>query len=208
MPKHKTSGSHQALHVGLSKQIHGYMNQFISNIRNKLPCFQKPKNKEDRLFVSYNGKPLTAGDLANAITLELSGCGYQYRGNCTTFRKMTVTMVGIMLKHLAFLSDICQSKIYLTLLFMYKLCTLDKIAENILIVVKLTALIYILSDLLCSWWWATSACQVYEALRSCPSKILWFITAWDTGFEDVKSGVKIGFGTKNHGWRPEEGEAM
>lgn len=95
MTEHKTSGAHQALHIGLSKQLHKYIALYVENIRKKLPCFALAdgEEKQENLFVTYSGKALTAGDLANAITLELATAGYQHRANCTKFRKMTVSLV-------------------------------------------------------------------------------------------------------------------
>lgn len=69
----------------------------------------------DNLFVSYQGKELKAGDLANAITLELAACGYQYRANCTKFRKMTVTMVCSFFLHIQDFSSLVAFKIKMSL---------------------------------------------------------------------------------------------
>lgn len=66
----------------------------MENIRSQLPCFIGKPKEEGFFFVTYNGKCLTASDLANIITLELCKVGYAHRGNCTKFRKMAVTMVS------------------------------------------------------------------------------------------------------------------
>lgn len=82
------------MELGFSKELHRLIELYVQNVRALLPAIEEEPDDDKPLFVSFHGKGLTAGDLANAITLELCRMGYKHRANCTKFRKMAVTMVG------------------------------------------------------------------------------------------------------------------
>ena len=90
MAKHKTSVSRDALHIGLSEELHSFMKVHFETIRPNFPTAVK----SDNFFISYHASPLSASDLAHILTCELMGVGYEHRASCTKFSKMTTTLVS------------------------------------------------------------------------------------------------------------------
>ena len=67
-----------------------------SRVRKYINIF-RPTSDVDNVFLTWNGVPLEASNVANAISTELTHVGFRYNSHCTKIRQAASTLVCALL---------------------------------------------------------------------------------------------------------------
>ena len=78
--------------------------KFVTNILPRIPAFsqnQSPVDECNKVFICFNGSPITSSDVTPLLRDYLKTIGLVFRGTITDFRRASATLTGQFIPHLS-----------------------------------------------------------------------------------------------------------
>ena len=101
--EHKTGHLNPAT-IFVYPEVFSRLFKFVTNILPRIPAFsqnQSPVDESNKVFICFNGSPITSSDVTPLLRGYLKTIGLVFRGTITDFRRASATLTGQFIPHLS-----------------------------------------------------------------------------------------------------------